>query len=124
MARTLRHPRSRARGRDAGQASLELLGMVPVMLMVMGVVFQLLTIGYSITQAENAARAGARAEARGDSASAAVTSATHTWLSPQTSGGGGADATVTVQVDVPLMFPGVPLNVTTITRTATFPRQP
>jgi pilus assembly protein CpaE len=56
----------RAGARDErGQATVELIGMLPFLVLAALVVWQLLLVGYSITSAENAARAASRVAARG-----------------------------------------------------------
>lgn len=56
------------RRRETGQATVELLGAIPVMLLVGLVAFQLLAVGYSASLAGTAAEAGALATAAGGSA--------------------------------------------------------
>ena len=64
---------SRVRHGDRGQASVELLGAVPALLLVALVVFQLLAVGYAKVLAGDAAGGGrARAAGGGDAASAAT----------------------------------------------------
>lgn len=55
-------------GRDRGQASVELLGALPAVLIVGLVVFQLLAVGYAAVVAGGAAEAGALALASGEDA--------------------------------------------------------
>ena len=64
---------------ERGQASVELLGAVPVVLLVGAVVLQLLAIGYSATLAGSAAEAGALAVAGGDDAERAARAAVPGW---------------------------------------------
>src|SRR5436190_21703421 len=61
--------------REAGQASVELLGSVPAVLLVAALVWQLALAGQAAWLAANAARAAARAQAVGRSAPAAARSA-------------------------------------------------
>ncbi len=51
---------------DKGQASVEILGTVPVLLLVALCLFQLLAAGYTIVIADNASQAAAVAVANGD----------------------------------------------------------
>lgn len=63
--------RSRSRG-NAGQAAVELLGVLPALVALGLVLFQLLAVGYSLVLAGNAAEAGALAlAARADAAASA-----------------------------------------------------
>jgi hypothetical protein len=61
--------------RERGQASVELLGAVPAVLLVAALVWELALAGHTAWLCANAARAGARAHVVGDSASAAARSA-------------------------------------------------
>jgi hypothetical protein len=62
-------------GNDRGQASVELLGSVPAVLLVAALVWQLALAGQAAWLCANAARAAARAQAVGRSAPAAARSA-------------------------------------------------
>jgi uncharacterized protein (UPF0333 family) len=62
-----------------GQASVELLGSVPALLLLGLVVFQLLAVGYSAVLAGNAAEAAALAVAGGADAREAARSAVPGW---------------------------------------------
>jgi hypothetical protein len=64
---------------ERGQASVELLGAAPAVLLVGLVVFQLLAIGYSSVLAGNAAEAGALALAAGGEPAAGVREALPGW---------------------------------------------
>ena len=64
---------------ERGQASVELLGALPVVLLVGAVVLQLLAIGYSATLAGAAAEAGALAVAGGGDAEDAARAAIPGW---------------------------------------------
>ena len=70
--------RSRRWGEE-GQASVELLGAVPALLVLGLVLFQLLAVGYSAVLAGGAAEAGALALASGRDASDAARSALPGW---------------------------------------------
>ncbi|MEX2253090.1 MAG: TadE/TadG family type IV pilus assembly protein, partial [Thermoleophilaceae bacterium] len=52
---------------ETGQASVELLGAIPAVLLVGALVWQLALAGHALWLCANAARAGARAEAVGRS---------------------------------------------------------
>jgi hypothetical protein len=82
------HPRRRSapgaigiRGRsmEAGQASVELLAVLPLLVALALAVFQLLAVGYSSVLASNAAEAGALALAAGGDARAGVREALPGW---------------------------------------------
>jgi pilus assembly protein CpaE len=64
---------------DRGQASVELLGAVPVVLLLGLVLLQLLAIGYASVLAGNAAEAGALAVAGGGEAVDAARAAVPGW---------------------------------------------
>jgi pilus assembly protein CpaE len=64
---------------ERGQASVELLGSLPVVLLVGAVVLQLLAVGYSATLAGAAAEAGALAVAGGGDATDAARAAVPGW---------------------------------------------
>src|SRR4051812_41402247 len=64
---------------ERGQASVELLGALPVVLLVGAVLLQLLAIGYSATLAGSAAEAGALAVAGGGDAVAAARASVPGW---------------------------------------------
>src|SRR4051794_41390481 len=64
---------------ERGQASVELLGAVPVVLLVGAVLLQLLALGYSAALAGSAAEAGALAAAGGGDAVAAARDAIPGW---------------------------------------------
>src|SRR6478672_10736909 len=65
----------RGADREAGQASVELLGTLPAVLLVAALVWQLALAGQAAWLCANAARAAARAQAVGRSAPAAARSA-------------------------------------------------
>jgi hypothetical protein len=65
--------------RSRGQATLELLGGLPALLLLGAVVFQLLAVGYAAVLAGGAAEAGALALAAGQDAPAAARRAVPGW---------------------------------------------
>ena len=64
---------------ERGQASVELLGALPAVLLVGAVVLQLLALGYSVALAGSAAEAGALAAAGGGDARGAARAAVPGW---------------------------------------------
>jgi pilus assembly protein CpaE len=67
------------RSRRGGQASLELIGALPALLLAALVAVQLLLVGYSLTIADGAAEAGALAGAAGRDAREAARDALPGW---------------------------------------------
>ncbi|TXS72958.1 septum formation initiator [Streptomyces sp. me109] len=106
----------RRRGGDRGAVTLEFAGMFPILLVVMTILWQCVLYGYSYSLAGNAADEAARAATAayavdGDVGGACRTAGTrHLPGSWQDAGIGCAPAgpvmRATVDVDVPLFFPG------------------
>jgi hypothetical protein len=96
-----------ARARDqGGQASVELVAAIPVLLVVTLVVAQLAVAGYALWSAGAAARAGARAEYVGGDAEAAARRSLPT---PLRKGASVKDSHgVEVRVRAPSLVPGIP----------------
>ena len=67
------------RNGEAGQASVELLGVLPLVVALALAVFQLLSVGYASVLAANAAEAGALALAAGGDARTGVREALPGW---------------------------------------------
>jgi len=87
---------------ERGQATVELVASLPVLLLTAYVCFQILAAGYALTIADGAAEAGALALASGGSATAATRDALPGWA--------GEDARISVRggrVTVRLWPPGV-----------------
>ncbi|MFC7217251.1 TadE/TadG family type IV pilus assembly protein [Streptomyces polyrhachis] len=108
--------RRERRRRDAGQVSVEFLGMTPLILTVLVLLWQFVLVGYTYTLAGHAADEAARAAAvepfyaRGTAARAAVLEdLPDAW----SVGGVGVDESdpqlvkVRVALSVPVLFPGV-----------------
>ncbi|MFJ8657828.1 TadE/TadG family type IV pilus assembly protein [Streptomyces sp. NPDC093795] len=94
---------------DRGQVAVEFLGMVPVILLTLVLLWQVVLVGYTYTLAGNAADEAARACAvDGDGVAAASRHIDGAW---SVSGGdcGGSDdmVHVTVTLRVPVLVPGV-----------------
>lgn len=99
----------RRRG-DRGQVAVEFLGMVPLILLTLALLWQVVLVGYTYTLAGNAADEAARAEAVGDDCGeAALRHLDGAWKSgarPVCSSGGGV-STAVVEIRVPVLFPGI-----------------
>lgn len=91
---------------ERGQASVELIAAVPVLLLVALICLQLLVAGYSLTLADGAAEAGALALASGAPADVAARGALPGWArdSVEVSSRGGA---VSVRLRPPSVVPGL-----------------
>jgi hypothetical protein len=115
---------SRLKGRagDRGQAALEYLGFLPILIIVGMAAVQLGLIAYTAQQAGTAARAGARSASLQESAGEACAAAVSDWLADGIdcpSSYGGDEVTVTATVEIPSIVPG--WNFDPATRTATMP---
>jgi pilus assembly protein CpaE len=108
-----------ARG-ESGQASVELIGMLPFLVLTALLIWQLLLVGYAATSAENAARAASRVESRGgDGEKAArrvVGSPLRDGIETRIEG-----TKARVRVRVPLLVPGLSDDAITVTRDAELP---
>jgi pilus assembly protein CpaE len=94
---------------DSGQVTLETLGMTPLILVVLVIVWQAVLAGYTFTLAGDAADRGARAAAVGEAAGpAARRDLPGAWRSGSSVGTSRVDglAGVTVGLKVPVLFPG------------------
>ncbi|MFF5785276.1 TadE/TadG family type IV pilus assembly protein [Streptomyces sp. NPDC012693] len=95
---------------DRGQVAIEFLGMVPVILLTLVLLWQVVLVGYTYTLAGNAADEAARAHAVGeDCGEAALRHLDGPWKSgadPRCSEGGGV-VTAVVTIRVPVLVPGV-----------------
>lgn len=105
---------------ERGQASVELLGMLPFLLLAAVLVWQLLLVGYAVTSAENAARAASRVEARGgDGAKAAKRVVGGPLRKGIKTTIDGQKAVVSVRV--PLLVPGLSDDSIVVSRDAELP---
>ncbi|MFB7606712.1 TadE/TadG family type IV pilus assembly protein [Streptomyces gardneri] len=96
---------------DRGQVAIEFLGMVPLILLTLALLWQVVLVGYTYTLAANAADEGARAESvDGDCEGAALRHLDGAWRrgadEPSCSTSGGM-STAVVTIRVPVLFPGV-----------------
>jgi hypothetical protein len=106
---------SGAQGRrecERGQASVEMIGVLPAALLVVAIVWQLLLAGQAAWLAANAARVAARAQAVGRDPKAAARSSLPSYLESRLEVVGDGHR-VRVRVRVPLVVRGVdsPLRV-------------
>ena len=117
--------RRAVRGGDGGQATIELVGVVPVLLFVALLVVQVGVVGAVLVTTESAARAGARAQGQTCNGVQVAEQAPPGWLQDESTAqltGGPADTvTVEVRTAVPVLFTGLALPAP-VTRRATFPR--
>jgi hypothetical protein len=107
---------------EHGQASIELVGLLALLLVAGLAVWQVLLAGWAATSAANAARTGSRVESRGGGGGSAaresLSSALRDEARVQVAG-----ETTTVTVRVPILLPGLlSRDDVTITKRATVPR--
>ncbi len=91
---------------ERGQASVELLAVIPALALLLVLAAQVAVVGWSLWSAEGAARAGARAVAVGGDAAGAARSALPSALRSSASVS-TADG-VRVSLGVPALAPGLP----------------
>ncbi|MEU0403903.1 TadE/TadG family type IV pilus assembly protein [Streptomyces sp. NPDC006197] len=114
----------RTRTRDRGQAAIEYLGFLPILLIVGLAGLQLGIAAYAAQQAGTAARAAARAMTTDDETridpQTAASAAVSGWINPRAvPSPGDGEVTVTVTVDIPRVVPFWDFD--PITKTATMP---
>lgn len=93
-------------GGERGQASVELIGTIPALLVALLIAAQLIAAGHALWSAGLAARAGARASIVGRDATAAARRALPGLL--REGSRVSDDEAVSVRVRVPQFFPGLP----------------
>jgi hypothetical protein len=103
---------TRARGADdAGQASVELLALLPALGLIIALAFQALLAGETWWLASVAAREGARASALGRDPVEAASSAVPSFFRPSSGSVDAStsedDATVTVRLPIPTLVGGL-----------------
>ena len=99
------------RARERGTATLEVVGMIPLVVLLVFVLVQTAIALYGITTAQTAARQGARAFSQGDDPSTVVRQSVPSWMgaSSETFGPGHG---VRAIVDVPDLIPAFDLRIT------------
>ncbi|MGA5191946.1 TadE/TadG family type IV pilus assembly protein [Streptomyces exfoliatus] len=118
------------KARDRGQAAIEYLGFLPILLLVGLAGLQLGVAAYAAQQAGTAARAAARAASMDEdegapSAEAAAEAAVSGWINPSVTSydEGDAAVVVTVTVEIPSVVPFWS-GFGTVEETATMPMSP
>lgn len=95
---------------DRGQVAVEFVGMLPLILLTLVLLWQCVLIGYTFTLAGNAADEAARTAAvGGDCEGAALRHVEGAWASSASvdcKGPSGGMVTVTVTLRTPVLFPG------------------
>lgn len=91
---------------ERGQASVELIAAVPVLMLMALVCLQLLVAGYALTLVDGAAEAGALARASGGSAEDAARAALPGWARNKVEVA-AQDGEVAVTVHPPTVVPGL-----------------
>ena len=91
---------------ERGQASAELVAVIPLVAAALLAVAQLVVAGYALWSAEDAARAAARAAHVGGDAEAAARSALPGWLEEGARIEGRGP--VEVELEAPALIPGAP----------------
>lgn len=101
------------RRRDSGQVTIEFLGMTPLILLTLVLVWQFVLVGYTFTLAGNAADEAVRAataappgERQGACQQAGLDKLPDAWDGTVTCGWGGGYVTADVELRVPVLFPG------------------
>ena len=107
------------RGAERGSASVELLGMLPLLLLAALAAWQLLLVACTVTAAQDAARTGSRAAGLGANGAAQAVGALPAWLRPGASVSGGQR--LEVRVRVPIVLPGFTTDSLTVRGTAELP---
>ncbi|MEU4873711.1 TadE/TadG family type IV pilus assembly protein [Streptomyces sp. NPDC021608] len=100
--------RGGGRGRDRGQAAIEYLGFLPVLLAVALAVVQLGLVAYGAQQAGTAARTGARSASLHEDYAGDCARAVSSWLAAACAPAySGDEVQVTSTVTIPSVIPGV-----------------
>lgn len=106
---------------ERGQSSVELVGLLGIVLAGGLIIWQLMLAGWAVTSASNAARTGSRVESRGGKGrEAALRSLSSPLRGDATARVEGERTRVTVRV--PVIVPGLDSNLLTVSKSAAFPR--
>jgi pilus assembly protein CpaE len=95
-----------SRGKEQGQAAVELVAVTPLLLIVVLALVQAGVAGYALWAAGDAARAGARAAHVGGDAEGAARSALPSWL--EQGAEVAVEGPVEVRIEAPAVLPGAP----------------
>ena len=106
----------------AGQATVELVTMIPYLFLVALLVWEILLLTFVATSAENAARNGSRAETIGDDGGEVAVESLTSWLQDDTEVS-VSGTRVTVSVEAPVIIPGLSTDSFLITRSAELPSE-
>ena len=98
--------RGSRRGRDSGQAQLELIAGIPLLLLAATIALQLLAVGYSQSLADGAAEAGAIAAADGRDPLEAARGGLPGWARGRINVD-AEDGRVEVALEPPALLPGL-----------------
>src|SRR3954470_6200378 len=103
----------RERERDRGQTSIEFLGMTPLIILTLVLMWQFVLLGYTFTLAGNAADEAVRAataaapgEREAACEQAGLGKLPGAWSGQVTCSTSGGYVTADVHLDVPVLFPG------------------
>jgi hypothetical protein len=106
--------------RQEGQATVEFLGALPLLVIAALLVWQLVLFGTVMTSAQNAARTGSRAASLHSDGEKAAMNALRPSFRDDAKVTQTPDGRVQVKVKVPLLVPGIPLPLS-VTEDATIP---
>ncbi len=95
---------------ESGQATVELVALLPAVLVILALALQALLAGQAVWEARVAARAAARAHAFGGDAAAAARSHLRPGLERGLNVRTSSDGDVRVSVDIPTVVPSVRLG--------------
>ncbi|MBT2447797.1 pilus assembly protein [Streptomyces sp. ISL-43] len=98
------------RGRDQGQVAIEFVGTVPLILLLVAAVWECVLIGYAFSLAGNAADEAARAGAVKGGAECRAAAGKYigsTWSMSVDCGESGDVYKATVNLKIPVLFPGL-----------------
>lgn len=103
--------RTSRRHHDRGTATLEVVGMIPLVILLVFILVQTALALYGITTAQTAARQGARAYSQGSDPATVVRQSVPSWMGARTETFGPGHG-VRAIVDVPDVIPAFNLRIT------------